>query len=113
MKVLYTDQSFESLEESSEFLLKVQGLPLAKVQELMTGLLDRADRLISNPEKGQLEEYLAHLNKNHRRLIEGNFKIIYRIEEKAIYVTDFFDTRQDPEKMKAKLPCQHFPSVLL
>jgi len=100
MKIIYTNQSFESLDESSKFLLEKQGMPLEKVLELRAKLLDRADGLVSYPEGGQLEEYLAHLNKNHRRLIEGNFKIIYRIEGEIIYVTDFFDTRQDPEKMK-------------
>jgi len=37
---------------------------------------------------------------NHRRAIEGHFKIIYRVEGETIYVTDFFDSRQDPAKMK-------------
>ncbi len=101
MKIVYTNQSYESLDESSQFLLEKQGVPLEKVQELRKKLLDRADTLASYPKSGQLEKYLEHLNKNHRRLIEGYFKIIYRIEKETIYVTDFFDTRQDPDKMKA------------
>ncbi len=100
MTVIYTDQSHESLNESLQFLMEKQGMPLEKVIELRTKLLDRADSLLSHPKSGQLEEYLEHLNKYHRRLIEGYFKIIYRIEGEYIYVTDFFDTRQDPEKMK-------------
>jgi len=32
---------------------------------------------------------LAKLQKGHRRIIEGNFKIIYRIEDEVIYITDF------------------------
>ncbi|MDH5475730.1 MAG: hypothetical protein OEX22_08585 [Cyclobacteriaceae bacterium] len=100
MRIVYTDQSFESLDETSQFLLEKQGMTLEKILEIRTKLLDRADGLVSYPKGGQREEYLEHLNKNHRRLIEGHFKIIYRIEEKTIYVTDFFDTRQNPEKMK-------------
>ena len=50
---------------------------------------------------GQREEYLEHLGQSHRRIIEGNYKIIYRIDGDMIYVTDIFDTRQDPGKMKA------------
>ena len=30
----------------------------------------------------------------------GYFKIIYKVEKGAVYITDFFDSRQDPEKMK-------------
>ena len=62
--------------------------------------MDKADRLITNPHIGQYEAYLEHLEKGHRRFIDGNFKIIYRVESDCIYITDFFDTRQDSEKMK-------------
>jgi len=100
MRIIYTDQSFESLEESIQFLLKVQKVPLEKVLEIKNQLLDKAASLTTDPHVGQYEEYLEHLKKGHRRLIDGNFKIIYRIEEDCIYITDFFDTRQQPEKMK-------------
>ena len=101
MRMIYTDQSFESLEESIQFLLQVQKVPLEKVLEIRNQLLDKADTLADNPYLGQYEEYLEHLEKGHRRLVEGNFKIIYRIEGDNIYVIDFFDARQDPEKMKS------------
>lgn len=100
MKIVYTDQAYLSLDESLRFLLEKQGLPLEKVLKLRKRLLDKADRLTSNPYLGQFEEYLNHLNKNHRRLVFEYYKIIYRIEDETIYITDFFDTRQDPEKMK-------------
>ncbi|NHE56027.1 type II toxin-antitoxin system RelE/ParE family toxin [Cyclobacterium plantarum] len=100
MRVVYTDQSLESLEESLKFLLKVQKVPLEKALEIRKQLLDRADGLIINPHMDQYEEYLMHLGKGHRRLVEGYFKIIYLIEDGLIFITDFFDTRQSPEKMK-------------
>ncbi|WP_035467508.1 type II toxin-antitoxin system RelE/ParE family toxin [Algoriphagus mannitolivorans] len=100
MRIIYTDQSFKSLEESLSFLWKVQGVPLEKVLEIRNQLLDKAESLTTNPHLGQIEEYLEHLEKGHRRLIEGNFKIIYRVESDCVYITDFFDTRQHPEKMK-------------
>ncbi|MEX0882089.1 MAG: type II toxin-antitoxin system RelE/ParE family toxin [Cyclobacteriaceae bacterium] len=93
MRVIYTDQSFESLEESIQFLLKVQKVPLEKAREIGNRLLDKVGSLAENPHIGQNEEYLEHLGKGHRRLVEGNFKIIYTIEGGNIYITDFFDTR--------------------
>lgn len=75
-------------------------MPKEKVSEIKMQLLDRAGSLETNPFIGRQEDYLEHLNKEHRRLIEGYFKIIYRIEKEIIYITDFFDTRQDPDKMK-------------
>ncbi|MGK7392227.1 MAG: type II toxin-antitoxin system RelE/ParE family toxin [Candidatus Cyclobacteriaceae bacterium M2_1C_046] len=101
MRIIYTDQSFESLEESIQFLLQVQKVPLEKVLEIRNQLLDKADTLADNPYLGQYEEYLEHLEKGHRRLVDGNFKIIYRIEGDNVYVIDYFDVRQDPEKMKS------------
>jgi plasmid stabilization system protein ParE len=100
MRIFYTDQSFKSLEESLEFLLRVQGVSFEKVLEIRNQLLDKAESLSTNPHLGQFEEYLEHLEMGHRRLIEGNFKIIYRVEKDCIYITDFFDTRLHPDKMK-------------
>jgi len=56
--------------------------------------------LDSNPHIGQKEEYLEQLGKEYRRLVEGHFKIIHLLEGEIIYITDFFDTRQDPDTMK-------------
>jgi len=100
MKVVYTEQSFASLEEAQFFLINEQHVPVEKVIEIMTNLLDKADELVITYQQHQIEEYLKHLGMNHRRTIEGHFKIIYRVEGENIYVTDFFDSRQDPAKMK-------------
>lgn len=100
MIIVYTDQSFESLEESMQFLVKVQKVPLDKAREIGNHLLDKAENLADNPYLGQYEEYLQHLGKGHRRLLDGNYKIIYLIESGNVYITDFFDTWQSPEKMK-------------
>ncbi len=100
MKVIYTDQSINSLEESLDFAIIFQKLPPQKAAQLKDRLFDRANSLASNPYRGQIEEYLKHLKEGHRRIIEGHFKIIYKIENEAIYLTDFFDSRQEISKMK-------------
>ncbi len=100
MKVIYTRQCINSLEESLGFLVQIQEIPPEKVAFIIDQLFDCADSLALNPQKGQREEYLQHLQEDHRRIIEGHFKIIYKIVGEFIYITDFFDTRQDPEKIK-------------
>lgn len=100
MKVIYTDQAIESLGESIRFYREEQEIPQHKVDELITRLFDRGDSLEDDPYIGQYEEYLEHLKLGHRRIIEGYFKIIYIVKSDHISVTDFFDTRQDPETMK-------------
>lgn len=99
MQIIYTEQALQSLEEALDFLLE-QEKPLDQIIETRDRILDRADSLAKHPGKGQQEEYLAHLGKGHRRILEGYHKIIYRVEEQTIYITDIFDTRQDPTKMK-------------
>ena len=56
-------------------------------------------QLESQPLSGTPELLLQHLNQGHRFIIRGNYKIIYRIQSKKIYITDVFDTRQNPTKI--------------
>ena len=100
MKVVLTRQSLDRLEESLLFYLNEQKVPIEKVSEIRIRLLDRARGLSDHPLKGQYEPYLKKLNQGHRRIIDGNFKIIYRIEGEVIYVTDFFDSRKHPFLIK-------------
>lgn len=62
-------------------------------------IVDDIDRLVERPRSGQYEPLLDHLGLKHRRLVSGNYKIIYRIIDDLIFVSDIFDSRQDPEKM--------------
>jgi plasmid stabilization system protein ParE len=98
MKILYTEQSLISLQESLDFISKE--VSLEKLIEIRDQILDSTDILVKYPKLGKKEEYLEHLNLKHRRIIEGHYKIIYRIDKKIIYITDIFDTRQEPKKMK-------------
>ncbi len=98
MKLLYTEQALVSLEEALAFI--DPKISHKKLIEIRDKILDKADTLLSQPLKGQKEPFLEHLGLGHRRLVEGHYKIIYRIVGEYIYVTDIFDSRQDPDKMK-------------
>ena len=62
-------------------------------------IVDDIDWLLLHPRGGQVEPLLDHLGLDHRRKVSGNYKIIFRIIDDLIFVSDPFDTRQDPEKM--------------
>jgi len=99
MRLFYTEHSLASLQECLDFFSPE--VSAEKVNEIRDRILAKADQLLEHPYMGQPEEYLAHLNKGHRRLIEGNYKIIYVVQGEMIYITDIFDSRQDPAKMKS------------
>ena len=63
-------------------------------------LLDRAFELLNNPLKGPPEPGLTVLRKGHRYLLLGRYKIIYRVIEDVVHVTDFFATKQHPSRMR-------------
>jgi len=98
MKLLYTNQAIESLNEALNFI--TPKVSYDKLLEIRTQILDKADTLLLHPHQGQAEPYLMHLKLEHRRLVQGNYKIIYRIVGEIIYITDIFDSRQEPKKMK-------------
>lgn len=98
MKLVYTKQALFNLEETLEFISTE--VSHEKLMEIRNRILDKADTLLLQPFKGQKEPFLDHLGLGHRRLIEGHCKIIYKVEGEHIYITDIFDSRQDPDKMK-------------
>jgi len=100
MKIIYSDESIESLNQNLDFWIKKLRYSVEKAIEIRDRLLFRAESLSKNPGLGQLEESLEKLNQGHKRLVEGHCKIIYLVFEDYVYITDFFDTRQDPSKMK-------------
>jgi len=99
LKVVLTEQSLDRLESSLRFYLDDLQIPIEKVVEIKNELISSAESLAAHPFLGQHEPYLIKLRRGYRRIIKGNFKIIYRIEGEIIYVVDFFDSRDDPRKM--------------
>ena len=51
------------------------------------------------PFGGQVEPWLEHKRLGHRRVIAGNYKVVYRVHQDEVRIVDVFDSRQDPGKM--------------
>ncbi|MFT4681801.1 MAG: toxin ParE1/3/4 [Granulosicoccus sp.] len=100
MKVVITEVALTNLEEALD-LLKENFSEKSRLM-LAAKVISSTYKLAVYPEMGQIEPVLESLNLGHRRIIEGHFKIVYRINasEETIYVTDIFDSRQDPKKVK-------------
>jgi toxin ParE1/3/4 len=65
-------------------------------------IISRANILKAHPQAGQIEETLAVLKQGHRYLVEGHVKLVYKKTGNTVYITDVFDTRQNPVKLKKR-----------
>ena len=69
-------------------------------EKIVNHILDKTEILCQHPSIGQREELLKHKADLYRYLVEGNYKIIYRIKGQTVVIDSVFDCRQNPVKMK-------------
>jgi plasmid stabilization system protein ParE len=98
VKLDYAIEAIQNLEESLD--VTCEGMSLQKREELVSKIFKEAERLIKYPRAGQIEPLMEGMRFEYRRLVVGNFKIIYRIDGEWIRITDIFDARQDPKRMR-------------
>jgi plasmid stabilization system protein ParE len=97
MRVRFTQTSRNRLKEIYQYYLdKSQREAGRKIGAKIRATIKR---LIDFPYLGPEDEFSKSLGLEHRYLIEGHYKIIYRIVDNEILVVEIFDTRQDPDKM--------------
>jgi len=96
--VVLTPGVEQSLEDALDFYeIKLRS---EKLIEIKNTVLETVRLLSRTANHGQIEPTLEYLGLGHRRIIEDYFKIIYRIVDETVYVTDIFDSRMNPDKMK-------------
>ena len=100
MKVIWTGFAANSLLEIYQFYKESASTNVAF--RIRSRIFYATRQLIKHPLSGQLEPNLLELGEEHRYLIEGNYKIIYKRVKEGVLITDVFDTRQDPRKIQRK-----------
>ena len=98
MELKVTDYAIAHLVESVERTM--EGASIPKREEIIDRVLKGMQRLLEWPKAGQVEIWMEGKEYVYRRLVIGNFKVIYRIDGEVVYVTDIFDMRQDPKMMR-------------
>jgi toxin ParE1/3/4 len=96
--IVWTEFASNELKSIYEYY-KVQA-SVAVAKKIKSKIFESTKNLSEQPLIGQIEENLKELNQNHRYIVEGNYKIIYLVVKNTVYITDVFDCRQNPEKMK-------------
>lgn len=100
MKVLWTKTALASLYDIYKYYRENVSITIAcKIRD---NILAVSRQLEKHSLIGQIEESLKEMEEGHRYIIKDNYKIIYKIQTNTIYITDVFDTRQDPDKIKER-----------
>jgi toxin ParE1/3/4 len=98
LKLEIADSAWERLDHLAHYW--VQHNSMDRIEAMVDELLDQAEWLRSHPRAGAIEIHKEHTRYRYRRWVVRSVKIVYRITRTAIRVTDFFDARQDPNKMR-------------
>lgn len=97
MKIIWSDFATKMLKEIYTYHKDRVSLKIAK--NIKSSIFSATKQLLIQPNSGQEELSLQRLQQNHRYVVSGNYKIIYRLVKEGILITDVFDTRQNPTKM--------------
>ena len=100
MKVLWTKFALASLRDI--YIFYKDKASIAVANRIRDEVLTSSDQLEHHALSGQIEGSLEVLKESHRYILRGQYKIIYRINNGKVYITDVFDTRQNPEKIKTR-----------
>jgi len=100
LKIYWTDFSKSELRLIFDYYKERASLKIAK--KLVLEINQEVKKLQSQPNIGQREELLIDREQEFRYLAYKNYKMIYWINKKEnrIEITDVFDTRQNPIKIK-------------
>lgn len=97
MKIVWTDFAIRNLKDIFDYYSTHVDKKVA--HKITRQILKSSKQLQHNPNSGPTEPNLKGLNKNHRYLVRGHYKLIYRIMDNQVIINDVFDTRQNPSKM--------------
>ena len=97
MDIIWTNPTKKDLRKIFNYFKKKVSLNLA--QKIINSILANTS-ILKTQNIGIKEQLLAQLEQEHRFIIDGNYKIIYIIQNNSVYITHVFDTRQNPVKLK-------------
>jgi plasmid stabilization system protein ParE len=98
VKVVWSAWALQQLDEIHAWY-SAQASP-AVADRIIERILSVTHLLEQFPFGGQVEPWLEHQHLGHRRMVIGNYKMVYRVIEDEVRIVDVFDSRQDPLKMK-------------
>lgn len=100
LKIIWSEFAETQLDEIYKYYERKASSRIAK--RLVKGIINEPKKLIKTPYLGQEEELLKERKNQYRYLVFKNYKLIYSVDNENgfIKITDIFDTRQNPPKLK-------------
>jgi len=100
LKIVWSEFAENELDKIFEYYSQKAGIRIAK--KLIKEIISEPNKLLKNTFISQVENLLLDREIKYRYLTCNNYKIIYAIneEKKLIQISDVFDTRQNPVKIK-------------
>ncbi|MFC2188337.1 type II toxin-antitoxin system RelE/ParE family toxin [Fulvivirgaceae bacterium LMO-SS25] len=100
MEIIWTDSAIRNLKDIFAYYSTKANKNVA--HKIRRQILESSKQLKNTPHSGPIEPNLTRLKKDHRYLVSGNYKLIYRIIDNQVIINDVFDTRQNPSKMEGE-----------
>lgn len=99
--IKWSELAENQLHDIFDYYYLKANLRIAK--KIVKQIIQKVDYLYSNPKLGTKESLLEKYSQEFRYLVEGNYKIIYWIDENIITIAAVFDCRQNPTKMEKSI----------
>jgi addiction module RelE/StbE family toxin len=97
MEIIWTNPAKKDLRRIFNYFKKKVSINLA--QKIINSIFTNTS-ILKTQNTGTKEQLLTHFEQEHRFIIDGNYKIIYIVQDNTVYITHVFDTRQNPTKLK-------------
>jgi plasmid stabilization system protein ParE len=101
MKLIWSKRAIRQLDAIYKYYESAAGV--ARARKLVQKIYDRPKILITHPRVAQRELSLDDLPQGFRRLIEGNYKIVYAIDGDNVVIDSVFDCRRDPASLRKSI----------
>ncbi len=95
--IIWTEPAKKDLKEVFEFISEYSYEIADKV---IDAIIEKTEILLI--EGFELSGQIDNFNSNYRRLIVGNYKILYKVISDKIIIHGIFDSRQNPKKLEEK-----------
>ena len=96
-KLIWTKPAIQDLKNIFDFLSEYSDKSADKI---INNILEKSEKLLIPG--FELSGQTDNINSNYRRLIEWNYKILYKVYPENIVIHGIFDARQSPEILKKK-----------